>query len=461
MPHRLALGSCSHTALSQPLWSVVRARRPAAFVWGGDAVYGDRFAGLNWTAVGLRRVDHDAASNATSWRVTFPPPSVHLEATPDVLRERYAEQWAVEDYRRFVEGWRDDAEAGADLISRPVIFGTIDDHDYGQNNGDLTYNHKRESNMAFVDFLYSGVEEEPREREAVAAKEGICNVSQKPHQRHPESTDDTEPNTQSQASCARTRRKVDDPMFRRARKGKGVYGVQLFDFARNRTRSERGCALWGGGYWVEEDAAMIDPDIVRPKTRIHYSLTHSVAVFVLDVRSNKTPWPRGKKQHVAHSGEHDEGASGKKTGSSVRPPLLDFLGRAQWEWFQAALVNSRATVNVIVSGLQIHPERFPSDGNVVEEWSKFPAARQRLYDTVLDSGARSPLLVSGDVHMAQVLRKEVRPEIPHLADSLRVVQRAAHLAFVRFAAPASASARLTSQRRERARARPPLERGRS
>ena len=77
-------------------------------------------------------------------------------------------------------------------------------------------------------------------------------------------------------------------MFQRARDGKGVYGVQLFDFGRNRTRSERGCALWGGGHWVEEDAAMIDTDIIRHNMRINYSLTHSVAVFVLDIRSYKT-----------------------------------------------------------------------------------------------------------------------------------------------------------------------------
>ena len=33
---------------------------------------------------------------------------------------------------------------------------------------------------------------------------------------------------------------------------------------------------------------MIDTDIIRHNMRINYSLTHSVAVFVLDVRSYKT-----------------------------------------------------------------------------------------------------------------------------------------------------------------------------
>ena len=51
------------------------------------------------------------------------------------------------------------------------------------------------------------------------------------------------------------------------------------------------------------------------------------------------------------------------------------------------------------------PERFPNDGNVVEEWSKFSEARQLLYDTILNSGVKSPMIVSGDV-LAQFMRKD-------------------------------------------------------
>ena len=36
-------------------------------------------------------------------------------------------------------------------------------------------------------------------------------------------------------------------------------------------------------------------------------------------------------------------------------PALDFLGEEQWMWFKQALNNSQATVNIIVSGLQVHP----------------------------------------------------------------------------------------------------------
>ena len=51
MPHRIAFGSCSHPSLPQPLWKIIKSRRPAAFVWGGDAIYADKYAGLNYRII--------------------------------------------------------------------------------------------------------------------------------------------------------------------------------------------------------------------------------------------------------------------------------------------------------------------------------------------------------------------------------------------------------------------------
>mmetsp|Transcript_16622 Transcript_16622/g.35917 ORF Transcript_16622/g.35917 Transcript_16622/m.35917 type:complete len:661 (+) Transcript_16622:84-2066(+) len=408
MPYRIAIGSCSHPLLPQPLWKIIRARQPTAFIWGGDAVYSDRFNGRNWTAVGLHRV-HDDESNATSkndggWRLTFPPPSIHLDATPDIIRHWYEEQWGVEDYRRFVEGWYD-AENSTQL-TRPLIYGIIDDHDYGQNNGDLTYQYKQESNLAFVDFLYSGVADENQ-----CGERDVCEASQDESDENP-SKDMEEENNPKIMHSSRTKSKIksSDPMYQRAIDGKGVYGVQLFDFSRTREGSSSPSSsqmLRGGGYWVPDEDAKIDPDITGGTNTedVNYSTTHSVAIFALDVRSNKTPWPKGKQTITTTTAKDDI----RSNSTSINAPMLDFLGQHQWEWFQSALANSRATVNIIVSGLQIHPERFPNDGNVVEEWSKFPEARQMLYDMILNSGVRSPLLVSGDVHMAQIMRKDCIP----------------------------------------------------
>ncbi|KAL7532916.1 hypothetical protein ACHAWF_004284 [Thalassiosira exigua] len=420
MPHRVAFGSCSHPSLPQPLWGPIRARRPAAFVWGGDAIYADRHAGFDWTAVGRRG--------------TFPPPTIHVEATPGCIREQYEEQWGVEDYRRFVGGWaggEDDADGGGGggggaksgaWVDRPVIFGTIDDHDYGQNNGDHTYQYKRESNLAFVDFLYCGttgddnctldvycgIADDSTCTPDVIDQPDVCEVGQEMGILAPREETARENDTRPPLG----RHKLQDPMYRRALEGKGVYGVQLFDFSRKRSSSEQvqnDNILWGGGHWVPEEEARIDPDVIGNlsadsllnETDSSYSTTHSVAIFVLDVRSNKSPWPKGK-----HTPTPVADASDVNATNAIRVPELDFLGQHQWEWFEAALANSRATVNVIVSGLQVHPDRYPDDGNILEEWSKFPEARKRLYDAILNSGARSPLLVSGDVHMSQVLRKD-------------------------------------------------------
>lgn len=319
--------------------------------------------------------------------VTFPPPSIHVEATPDVIRGWYDKQLEVEGYRQFLAGFDvnvsdiDGMGTTGMIRSKPIIFGTIDDHDYGQNNGDFTYQFKNESNLAFIDFMHGDI-----------AKDRECSLQEADEKDSCRSSENEDNSTYQKTG----RSKLSDPMYQRSLEGKGVYGVQLFDFSR-KINADDGDSVLGGGNWVPESDAMIDPDVIdnisANHTSMNYSTTHSVAVFALDVRSNKTPWPKGK-QHV-HSNR-----------GSMEVPALDFLGAEQWKWFQSALANSHARVNIIVSGLQVHPDRFPNDGNVVEEWSKFSEARDKLYDVILNSGVKSPLLISGDVHMSQFLRKD-------------------------------------------------------
>jgi len=63
-------------------------------------------------------------------------------------------------------------------------------------------------------------------------------------------------------------------------------------------------------------------------------------------------------------------------------------------------------VNVIVNGLQVLSTHRLGNGNLAEDWSKFPKARERLLELVLESGVEAPILVSGDVHMSQVMRDD-------------------------------------------------------
>ena len=57
---------------------------------------------------------------------------------------------------------------------------------------------------------------------------------------------------------------------------------------------------------------------------------------------------------------------------------------------------------------------------MVEDWSRFPAAQHRLYQAILASGVAAPILVSGDVHMAELLRRDCRRRQHH--DSPRSVR---------------------------------------
>jgi alkaline phosphatase D len=80
------------------------------------------------------------------------------------------------------------------------------------------------------------------------------------------------------------------------------------------------------------------------------------------------------------------------------------LGAPQEQWLKEGLQGSRARWNILAqqtlmaqsSQVPIHQAsdgRFWTDG-----WDGYPAARQRLLDSLRSSGAANPLVLSGDVH---------------------------------------------------------------
>lgn len=292
---RMAFGSCtSQHHEEQPFWDVLLKRNITAFVWGGDAVYADD-----------RLVSR------------FPRKKV-LDATPEYLNRLLQEQRNVPGYKALLD-------------SKISIFGTIDDHDYGRNNGDKTFPWRRENAIEFVNFL--GLSE-------------------------------------------------DAAMSKRAHEGLGVYGVQVYDFSRSSPTQRL----------LSDEEAALDPDVVPvPKMEAEDVPKDNrlVAVFVLDVRSNKTPWPTKLSERFSNN----------KTG--------DFLGEEQFQWFETAIGRSRAAVNIVVTGLQLHAERF-YDGAIVENWNGFPHAHHRMYQALLQSSVKAPIVISGDVHHAQLLRKDCR-----------------------------------------------------
>lgn len=98
----LAFGSCNHSHLPQPMWSVIDTHQPDLFLWTGDVVYADT-------------------------------------TDPEKMLEKYKQQLAVPDYQ--------------DFRSRYPVIGIWDDHDYGINNGGKNNPVKRQGQQMFLDFL--------------------------------------------------------------------------------------------------------------------------------------------------------------------------------------------------------------------------------------------------------------------------------------------------------------------
>ena len=42
VPSRIAFGSCNEQNLKNNMWPIIDKRDPAAFIWGGDAIYGGK-----------------------------------------------------------------------------------------------------------------------------------------------------------------------------------------------------------------------------------------------------------------------------------------------------------------------------------------------------------------------------------------------------------------------------------
>ena len=77
----------------------------------------------------------------------------------------------------------------------------------------------------------------------------------------------------------------------------------------------------------------------------------------------------------------------------------ELLGKAQWAWLNDHFAQSTAEVTVVVSSVQVLAEGRTS---LHEGWWAYPQERQRLVETMVSHGIKAPLLVSGDVHFAEL-----------------------------------------------------------
>lgn len=105
-------------------------------------------------------------------------------------------------------------------------------------------------------------------------------------------------------------------------------------------------------------------------------------------------------------------------------PARTMLGNRQEAWLSAQLSGSRSRWNLLAQGVVMAKlDEQPGDGERYwsDAWNGYPAARQRLLQSLLDSRATNPLVLSGDIHafMASDLSlSSERADTPIIASEL-------------------------------------------
>ena len=107
----------------------------------------------------------------------------------------------------------------------------------------------------------------------------------------------------------------------------------------------------------------------------------------------------------------------------------DTLGEPQWKWLEEEL-KKPAKLRLIASGYQVLLDREQK----FETWSKFPAARKRLFELIQKTKAEGVIFLAGDQHYGEVSRQKnaigydaiefmfsgINQEEPHVFNSYRV-----------------------------------------
>ena len=127
-------------------------------------------------------------------------------------------------------------------------------------------------------------------------------------------------------------------------------------------------------------------------------------------------WGRLARFHVLDDRRHRSPLACPKPGrggsnvvlaracAELRDPRRTMLGGEQEAWLAQGLSSSQARWNILAQQTLVAqssgvPLRAPGDGRFwTDGWDGYPAARRRLLDTIATSGARNPLVLSGDVH---------------------------------------------------------------
>ncbi len=114
-----------------------------------------------------------------------------------------------------------------------------------------------------------------------------------------------------------------------------------------------------------------------------------VQIILLDLRWFRSPLKASDQR----------GTAGKERYVPDPDPAKTMLGPLQWRWLADEL-RRPAEIRLIVSSTQVLAE-----AHGWERWGNLPLERQKLLDTIRDSGAKGVVLLSGDRHVGALYRE--------------------------------------------------------
>ena len=119
-----------------------------------------------------------------------------------------------------------------------------------------------------------------------------------------------------------------------------------------------------------------------------------VQVILLDTRWFKGPALRDKRSKEDRQAAGLTGSMGKYRPNS--DPDVTLLGDDQWRWLEAQL-KQPAEIRLLVSSTQVIADRKHMD-----EWGNYPLERQRLFELIERTQAQGVIILSGNVHFAEL-----------------------------------------------------------
>jgi alkaline phosphatase D len=132
------------------------------------------------------------------------------------------------------------------------------------------------------------------------------------------------------------------------------------------------------------------PDL-RLHTRVPWGRLAECSM--LDTRQHRSPQPcprpgRAGSNMIEHCAARED-------------PAASMLGDRQEQWLAAGLAASRARWNLLGQTTRMAPadnRAGPDELFYSDSWDGYPAARQRLLDTLVATRAANPVVLGGDVH---------------------------------------------------------------